>query len=139
MILIFLLVVVLVLIVLWDWNWFKGLVECVVQVCIGCVLYIGNLDVDFGCISMICVDVIIFVNVGWVKQLNMVMVDCVEIDVCVWFLLCGSVQLLEVCLIWLDVLLEIVLCKGELGNWDFFGDSVGGISLQFKCLCIDDG
>ncbi|KAG1270977.1 hypothetical protein G6F66_013689 [Rhizopus arrhizus] len=65
--------------------------------------------------------------------------DRVEIDVRVWPLLRGSVQLPEVRLTRPDVLLQTAPRKGEPGNWDFLGDSAGGPGPQLKRLRIDDG
>ncbi|KAG0769178.1 hypothetical protein G6F22_017402 [Rhizopus arrhizus] len=65
--------------------------------------------------------------------------DRVEIDVRVWPLLRGSVQLPEVRLTRPDVLLQTAPRKGEPGNWEFLGDSAGGPGPQLKRLRIDDG
>jgi len=138
-ILIFLLAAVLVLIALWDWNWFKGPVERAVQARTGRVLHIGNLDVDLGRTSTIRADAVTFANASWAKQPDMASADRVEIDVRVWPLLRGSVQLPEVRLTRPDVLLETAPRKGEPGNWDFLGDSAGGTSPQLKRLRVDDG
>ncbi|HGM6417113.1 TPA: AsmA family protein [Stenotrophomonas maltophilia] len=138
-ILVFLLAAILVLLALWDWNWFKGPVERAVQARTGRVLHIGNLDVDLGRTSTIRADAITFANASWAKQPEMASADRVEIDVRVWPLLRGSVQLPEVRLTRPDVLLETAPRKGEPGNWDFLGDSAGGTSPQLKRLRIDDG
>jgi uncharacterized protein involved in outer membrane biogenesis len=124
---------------LWDWNWFKGPVERAVQARTGRVLHIGHLDVDLGRTSTIRADAITFANASWAKQPDMASADRVEIDVRVWPLLRGSVQLPEVRLTRPDVLLETAPRKGEPGNWDFLGDSAGGTSPQLKRLRIDDG
>jgi uncharacterized protein involved in outer membrane biogenesis len=109
-----------------------------VQARTGRVLHIGNLDVDLGRTSTIRADAITFANASWAKQ-RMASADRVEIDVRVWPLLRGSVQLPEVRLTRPDVLLETAPRKGEPGNWDFLGDSAGGTSPQLKRLRIDDG
>ncbi len=105
-ILVFLLAAILILLALWDWNWFKGPVERAVQARTGRVLRIGNLDVDLGRTSTIRADAITFANASWAKQPEMASADRVEIDVRVWPLLRGSVQLPEVRLTRPDVLLE---------------------------------
>lgn len=124
---------------LWDWNWFKGPVERAVQARTGRALHIGNLDVDLGRTSTIRADAITFANASWAKQPAMATADRVEIDVRVWPLLRGSVQLPEVRLTRPDVLLEAAPRKGDPGNWDFLGGSTGGASPQLKRLRIDDG
>lgn len=130
---------ILVLFALWDWNWFKGPVERAVQARTGRALHIGNLDVDLGRTSTIRADAITFANASWAKQPAMATADRVEIDVRVWPLLRGSVQLPEVRLTRPDVLLETAPRKGDPGNWDFLGGSTGGASPQLKRLRIDDG
>ena len=117
---------ILVLFALWDWNWFKGPVERAVQARTGRALHIGNTDVDLGRTSTIRADAITFANASWAKQPAMATADRVEIDVRVWPLLRGSVQLPEVRLTRPDVLLETAPRKGDPGNWDFLGGSTGG-------------
>ncbi len=56
-------------------------------------LHIGNLDVDLGRTSTIRADAITFANASWAKQPAMATADRVEIDVRMWPLLRGSVQL----------------------------------------------
>lgn len=138
-VLIFLLAAILLLIALWDWNWFKGPVERAVQSRTGRALHIGHLDVDLGRTSTIRADAITFANAPWAKQANMASADRVELDIRVWPLLRGSVQLPEVRLTRPDVLLETAPRKGDPGNWDFLGDSKGGSTPQLKRLRIDDG
>ncbi|AWH30139.1 MULTISPECIES: AsmA family protein [Stenotrophomonas] len=137
--LVFVLAAILVLIALWDWNWFKGPVERAVQARTGRALHIGNLDVDLGRVTTVRADTISFANATWAKQPNMASADRVEIDVRVWPLLRGSVQLPEVRLTRPDVLLQTAPREGEAGNWDFLGDSSGGTTPQLKRLFIDDG
>lgn len=137
--LVFLLAAVLVLIALWDWNWFKGPVERAVQARTGRALQIGNLDVDLGRTSTLRADAITFANARWAKQPNMATADRVEIDVRLWPLLRGRVELPEVRLTRPDLLLQTAPRKGEPGNWDFLGDSAGGTPPQLKRLRIDDG
>ncbi|WP_312705536.1 AsmA family protein [Stenotrophomonas lactitubi] len=138
-VLVFLFAAILVLIALWDWNWFKGPVERAVQARTGRALHIGNLDVDLGRTTTVRADTLTFANAPWAKQPNMASADRVEIDVRVWPLLRGNVQLPEVRLTRPDVLLETAPRKGEPGNWDFLGDSKGGSTPQLKRLRIDDG
>lgn len=138
-VLVLLLAALLVLIALWDWNWFKGPVERAVQARTGRSLQIGNLDVDLGRTSTIRADTITFANAPWARQPQMASADRVEIDIRVWPLLRGSVQLPEIRLTRPDVLLETAPRKGDPGNWDFLGDSKGGSTPQLKRLRIDDG
>ncbi|WP_313179930.1 AsmA family protein [Stenotrophomonas sp.] len=138
-VLVFLLAALLILIALWDWNWFKGPVERAVQARTGRALHIGHLDVDLGRTSTIRADAITFANASWSKQATMANADRVEIDVRVWPLLRGSIQLPEVRLTRPDVLLEAAPRKGEAGNWNFLPASDGKSSLQLKGLRIDDG
>ncbi len=137
--LVFLLAAILLLIALWDWNWFKGPVERVVQAKTGRALQIGNLDVDLGRVTTIRADSITFANADWAKQPKMASADRVEIDVRVWPLLRGSVQLPEIRLTRPDALLQTAPKADQPGNWDFMGESSGGEPLQLRRLHIDDG
>ncbi|MDX3933400.1 MAG: AsmA family protein [Stenotrophomonas sp.] len=138
-VLVFLLAAILLLIALWDWNWFKGPVERVVQAKTGRALQIGNLDVDLGRVTTIRADSITFANADWAKQPKMASADRVEIDVRVWPLLRGSVQLPEIRLTRPDALLQTAPKADQAGNWDFMGESSGGEPLQLRRLHIDDG
>ncbi len=126
------------LILLWDWNWFKGPVERAVQARTGRALHIGNLDVDLGRTTTIRGDRITFANASWAKQPQMASADRVEIDVRLWPLLRGSVQLPEIRLIKPDVLLQTAPRKGEPGNWNFLSGG-GGQTPQLRRLRINDG
>jgi len=137
--LLFLLTALLILLALWDWNWFKGPVERAVQARTGRALHIGNLDVDLGRVTTVRADTISFANAAWARQPNMASADRVEIDVRVWPLLRGSVQLPEVRLTRPDVLLQTAPGQGDPGNWVFLGDSRGGTPPQLQRLFIDDG
>ncbi len=137
--LVFLLAAILLLIALWDWNWFKGPVERVVQAKTGRALQIGNLDVDLGRVTTIRADSITFANAEWARQPKMASADRVEIDVRVWPLLRGSVQLPEIRLTRPDALLQTAPKADQAGNWDFMGESSGGEPLQLRRLHIDDG
>ncbi|WP_249405048.1 AsmA family protein [Stenotrophomonas sp. CFBP 13725] len=138
-VLVFLIAAVLLLIALWDWNWFKGPVERAVQAKTGRALHIGNLDVDLGRVTTIRGDSVTFANAEWAKRPQMVSADRVEIDVRVWPLLRGSVQLPEVRLTRPDALLQTAPRADQAGNWDFMGESSGGEPLQLQRLYIDDG
>ena len=138
-VLVFLIAAVLLLIALWDWNWFKGPVERAVQAKTGRALHIGNLDVDLGRVTTIRGDSVTFANAEWAKRPQMVSADRVEIDVRVWPLLRGSVQLPEVRLTRPDALLQTAPRADQAGNWDFMGESSGGAPLQLQRLYIDDG
>lgn len=132
------LIAILVLILLWDWNWFKGPLERAVQARTGRVLQIGNLDVDLGRTTTVRGDDIRFANASWAKQPQMASADRVELDIRIWPLLRGSVQMPEIRLSRPDVLLQTAPRKGEPGNWDFLG-SGGGEPPQLKRLHITDG
>ncbi len=131
-------VAILVLILLWDWNWFKGPVERAVKARTGRALQIGNLDVDLGRTTTVRGDRIRFANASWAKQPQMASADRVEIDVRLWPLLRGSVQLPEIRLSRPDVLLETAPDKNQPGNWAFL-TSGGGQRLQLQRLRISDG
>lgn len=137
--LVLLVAALMVLIALWDWNWFKGPVERAVQARTGRVLQIGNLDVDLGRVTTIRGDALTFANAPWAPQPQMARADRAEIDIRVWPLLRGSVQLPEVRLTRPDVLLQTAPTAGEPGNWDFLGPGDGGDPLQLQRLYIDDG
>ena len=138
-VLLLLLTALMVLIALWDWNWFKGPVERAVQARTGRVLQIGNLDVDLGRTTTVRADSLQFANAPWARQPQMARADRVEIDIRVWPLLRGSVQLPEIRLTRPDVLLETAPKADEPGNWDFLGASDGGAGPQLRRLHIDDG
>ncbi len=131
-------VAILVLILLWDWNWFKGPVERAVQARTGRALQIGNLDVELGRTTTVRGDRIRFANASWAKQPQMASADRVEIDVRLWPLLRGSVQLPEIRLSRPDVLLETAPDKNQPGNWAFLTPG-GGQRLQLQRLRISDG
>lgn len=126
------------LILLWDWNWFKGPVERAVQARTGRALHIGNLDVDLGRTSTIRGDDITFANASWAEQPQMASADRVDIEIRLWPLLRGSVQLPEIRLIRPYVLLQTAARKGEPGNWNFLNGG-GGQALQLQRLRISDG
>ena len=132
------LIATLALILLWDWNWFKGPLERAVQARTGRVLQIGNLDVDLGRTTTVRGDDIRFANASWAKQPQMASADRVELDIRIWPLLRGSVQMPEIRLSRPEVLLQTAPRKGEPGNWDFLGDG-GGEPPQLKRLHITDG
>jgi len=132
------LIAILVLILLWDWNWFKGPLERAVQARTGRVLQIGNLDVDLGRTTTVRGDDIRFANASWAKQPQMASADRVELDIRIWPLLRGSVQMPEIRLSRPDVLLQTAPRKGEPGNWDFLGGG-SGEPPQLKRLYITDG
>ncbi len=138
-VLVFLIAAVLLLIALWDWNWFKGPVERAVQAKTGRALHIGNLDVDLGRVTTIRGDSVTFANADWAKRPQMVSADRVEIDVRIWPLLRGSVQLPEVRLTRPDALLQTAPRADQAGNWDFLGERSGGEPMQLQRLYIDDG
>ena len=138
-ILLFLVAAVVLLIALWNWNWFKGPVERAVQARTGRALHIGNLDVDLGRVTTIRADSLTFANADWARQPRMAAADRVEIDVRVWPLLRGSVQLPEIRLTRPDVLLQTATRPDQPGNWDFMGESKGGEPLQLRRLHIEDG
>lgn len=132
------LIAILALILLWDWNWFKGPLERAVQARTGRALQIGNLDVDLGRTTTVRGDDIRFANASWAKQPQMASADRVELDIRIWPLLRGSVQIPEIRLSHPEVLLQTAPSKGEPGNWDFLGDG-GGEPPQLKRLHITDG
>lgn len=129
----------MVLIALWDWNWFKGPVERAVQARTGRVLQIGHLDVDLGRVTTVRGDALAFANAPWAKQPQMARADRVEIDIRLWPLLRGSVQLPEIRLTRPDVLLQTSGKPGEPGNWDFLGEDRGGTPPALNRLYVDDG
>lgn len=129
---------VVVLLLLWDWNWFKGPLERAVQARTGRALHIGNLDVDLGRTSTVRGDRVTFANAAWSKQPQMASADRVEIDIRLWPLLRGSVQLPEVRLTRPAVLLQTAPREGEPGNWRFLGEG-DGQTVQLRRLHISDG
>lgn len=135
----FIVAAILLLIALWDWNWFKGPVERAVQAKTGRALHIGNLDVDLGRVTTVRADTLTFANAEWAEQPSMASADRVELDVRVWPLLRGSVQLPEIRLTRPDVLLQSAPKDGQKSNWDFLGDSDGGQTPQLRRLYIEDG
>lgn len=133
-----LLAAIAVLLLLWDWNWFKGPLERAVQARTGRALHIGNLDVDLGRTSTVRADTVTFANARWARQPQMARAERVEIDIRLWPLLRGSLQLPEIRLTRPDLLLQTAPRRGEPGNWSFLdGDS--GQSVQLRRLRISDG
>ncbi len=138
-VLVFLLAALLLLIALWDWNWFKGPVERMVEARTGRALQLGHLDVDLGRTTTVRADALTFANARWAKQAQMARADRVEIDIRVWPLLRGRIDLPEIRLTRPDVLLQTAPKAGDPGNWDFLGDSSGGEPPRLQRLRIDDG
>ncbi|KRG66152.1 membrane protein [Stenotrophomonas terrae] len=132
------LIALIVLIVLWDWNWFKAPLERAVQARTGRALHIGNLDVDLGRTTTVRADAIRFANASWATQPQMATADRVELDIRIWPLLRGSVQIPEIRLSRPDVLLQTAARKGDPGNWNFLA-SGGGNPPQLQRLRISDG
>ncbi len=130
--------VLVALFLLWDWNWFKGPVERAVQARTGRALHIGNLDVELGRTTTVRADALTFANAPWAEQAQMARAERVEIDVRLWPLLRGSVQLPEIRLQRPDVLLQTGPGKDAPGNWDFLGAG-GGQPPQLKRLRITQG
>lgn len=134
-----LLAALVVLLLLWDWNWFKGPLERMVQARTGRALHIGHLDVELGGTSTLRADRVGFANAPWAQQADMARADRVEIDLRLWPLLRGDLQLPEVRLVRPDVLLQTAPRPGEPGNWDFLGGDGGNRPLPLKRLRVDDG
>ena len=132
-----LLAAIVVLLVLWDWNWFKGPVERAVQARTGRALHIGNLDVDLGRTITVRGDDITFAHAAWGQRTDMARADRVEIDLRLWPLLRGSVQLPEIRLTRPDVL-QTAPRAGQAGNWDFLDDG-GGQPPRPKRLRVEAG
>lgn len=126
------------LILLWDWNWFKAPLERAVQARTGRALHIGNLDVDLGRTTTVRGDAIRFANASWATQPQMATADRVELDIRIWPLLRGSVQIPEIRLSRPDVLLQTAPRKGDPGNWNFLATG-GGTPPQLQRLRISDG
>ncbi|MEN5209909.1 AsmA family protein [Stenotrophomonas terrae] len=133
-----LLTALIVLILLWDWNWFKAPLERAVQARTGRALHIGNLDVDLGRTTTVRGDAIRFANASWATQPQMATADRVELDIRIWPLLRGSVQIPEIRLSRPDVLLQTAPRKGDPGNWNFLSGG-GGNPPQLQRLRINDG
>ena len=126
------------LILLWDWNWFKAPLERAVQARTGRALHLGNLDVDLGRTTTVRGDAIRFANASWATQPQMATADRVELDIRIWPLLRGSVQIPEIRLSRPDVLLQTAPRKGDPGNWNFLSGG-GGNPPQLQRLRISDG
>ena len=133
-----LLAAIAVLLALWDWNWFKGPLQRAVQARTGRALHIGNLDVDLGRTVTVRGDAIRFANASWAQRADMARAERVEIDIRLWPLLRGSVQLPEIRLLHPDVLLQTAPQAGQPGNWDFLAGG-GGKPPQLKRLRVDAG
>ena len=134
-----LLAALVVLLLLWDWNWFKGPLERMVQARTGRALHIGHLDVDLGSTSTLRADRVDFANAPWAQRADMARAARVEIDLRLWPLLRGDLQLPEVRLVRPDVLLQTAPRPGEPGNWDFLGGGNADRPLPLKRLRVDDG
>ncbi|WP_313253745.1 AsmA family protein [Stenotrophomonas acidaminiphila] len=134
-----LLAALVVLLLLWDWNWFKRPLERMVQARTGRALHIGHLDVDLGSTSTLRADRVSFANAPWAQRPDMARAARVEIDLRLWPLLRGDLQVPEVRLVRPDVLLQTAPRRGEPGNWDFLGGGDAGRPLPLKRLRVDDG
>ncbi|HEY0334971.1 MAG TPA: AsmA family protein [Stenotrophomonas sp.] len=109
---------IVVLVALWDWNWFKGPVERAVQARTGREFHIGHLDVDLGRTTTIRGDQVTMANADWSKQARMASIGRAEIDIRVFPLLIGRVNIPEIRLDRPDLLLETG-DKNHSGNWVF--------------------
>ena len=111
------------LVALWDWNWFRGPVERAVQARTGREFHLGHLDVDLGRVTTIRGDDMTLANASWSKTARMASIGRGEIDVRLFPLLAGRVQVPEIRLDRPDLLLETG-DRTHPGNWVF--DTPGG-------------
>ena len=111
------------LVALWDWNWFRGPVERAVQARTGREFHLGYLDVDLGRVTTIRGDDMTLANASWSKTARMASIGRGEIDVRLFPLLAGRVQVPEIRLDRPDLLLETG-DRTHPGNWVF--DTPGG-------------
>ncbi len=121
-----LLVLAVLLIVLFDWNWFRGPIERTVQARTGRELHIGHLDVALGRTTTVRANRLTFANADWSKHPQMASVARAELDIRLWPLLRGRVQIPEIRLNDPDLLLESATAQHP-GNWVF--DQRGGGSM----------
>jgi len=116
-------VLLALLVALWDWNWFRGPVERAVQARTGREFHLGHLDVDLGRVTTIRGDDMTLANASWSRTPRMASIGRGEVDIRLFPLLAGRVQIPEIRLERPDLLLETGN-KAHPGNWVF--DTAGG-------------
>lgn len=128
---------VVVLLLLWDWNWFKRPIERRVTAQTGRSFHIdGNFDVDLGRTLTIRADGLRFGNAPWAREPEMASVRRLELDLRLWPLLRGDVQIPRIVL---DVPVLHLQRNDKLpGNW-VFGEEDGGDLPEFRNVHIESG
>ncbi|MGV8961645.1 MAG: AsmA family protein [Stenotrophomonas sp.] len=133
-------VLFVVLVALFDWNWFKGPIERAVAARTGREFRIhGNFDVDLGSTATLRGDRLTFANADWSRQAQMAQADRVEIELRLWPLLRGKVDIPAIRLTAPSVLLETAPAAGQPGNWAFMPPSSSPSRITLQRLLIHEG
>ncbi len=109
---------VAIFMLLFDWNWLRGPVERAVSAKTGREFHLGHLDVDLGRTITVRGERLSLGNASWSKRGAMAELNAAEIDVELWPLLRGKLQLPEIRLEHPTLLLEAGN-DSHPGNWVF--------------------
>nr|WP_256261294.1 AsmA family protein [Xanthomonas vasicola] len=123
---------------LFDWNWLRGPVERAVSAKTGREFHLGHLDVDLGRTITVRGERLSLGNASWSKRGAMAELNAAEIDVELWPLLRGKLQLPEIRLEHPTLLLEAGN-DSHPGNWVFDQSDSDGSMPRLGRLLVNNG
>nr|WP_256133987.1 AsmA family protein [Xanthomonas vasicola] len=123
---------------LFDWNWLRGPVERAVSAKTGREFHLGHLDVDLGRTITVRGERLSLGNASWSKRGAMAELNAAEIDVELWPLLRGKLQLPEIRLEHPTLLLEAGN-DSHPGNWVFDQSDSDGSMPPLGRLLVNNG
>ncbi|KFA14673.1 membrane protein [Xanthomonas vasicola pv. musacearum NCPPB 4394] len=131
-------VLVAIFMLLFDWNWLRGPVERAVSAKTGREFHLGHLDVDLGRTITVRGERLSLGNASWSKRGAMAELNAAEIDVELWPLLRGKLQLPEIRLEHPTLLLEAGN-DSHPGNWVFDQSDSDGSMPPLGRLLVNNG
>jgi uncharacterized protein involved in outer membrane biogenesis len=131
-------VLLAIFLLLFDWNWLRGPVERMVSAKTGREFHLGHLDVDLGRITTVRGERLRLGNASWSKRGAMAELNAAEIDVELWPLLRGKLQLPEIRLEHPTLLLEAGN-DSHPGNWVFDQTQGDGSMPRLGRLLVNKG
>ncbi len=129
---------VAIFMLLFDWNWLRGPVERAVSAKTGREFHLGHLDVDLGRTITVRGERLSLGNASWSKRGAMAELNAAEIDVELWPLLRGKLQLPEIRLEHPTLLLEAGN-DSHPGNWVFDQSDSDGSMPPLGRLLVNNG
>lgn len=129
---------VAIFMLLFDWNWLRGPVERAVSAKTGREFHLGHLDVDLGRTITVRGERLSLGNASWSKRGAMAELNAAEIDVELWPLLRGKLQLPEIRLEHPTLLLEAGN-DSHPGNWVFDQSDSDGSMPRLGRLLVNNG